>query len=128
MKTNFRMIVLFMTMVSESVVHSQNVLPNGDFSDTLKISGWTAVGTSSISFNHDDVNNQPGSGDMLIYAEATNPTLRAESACFPVTGGSSFQFGGKYSLFEIFGVGLVRRWNANPIATRTVRQAKPNWA
>lgn len=106
MKTNSRMIVLLMTMVSASVVHSQNVLPNGDFSLPLEITGWTADGSGSIGYtNYQDANNAPPSGYMiLIYEPGTGIPEQAVSKCFAVVGSSSYQFGGKYMPTNVFDV------------------------
>lgn len=95
-----------MTMVSASFVHGQNVLPNGDFSLPLELSGWTAEGTGWIAFtNYQDADNMPPSGYMgLTYQPPTDTPEQAVSTCFAVTGGSSYEFGGKYLPTNTFGI------------------------
>lgn len=93
MKTNSRMIVFLMTMVSTNIVYGQNLLPNGDF-NTNGIMGWSATGTGSISFWLTDA-DAPGGGSMALTPVDPNDPETATSACFAVMPGSSFVFGGK---------------------------------
>lgn len=96
MKTNSRMIVLLMTMVSATVVHAQtNLLPNGDFSDSEGIAGWTATTNADVSFASSvDADNSIGSGSL----ELGDPFSSANSACFAVVPGAAYSFGGKLTL------------------------------
>ena len=102
------MIMLLMTMVSTHFVYAQsNVLPNGDFSDTSGVTGWTPVGTGSVKYvNTVDADNAPASGAMVLGYLDSNDPEHAVSQCFPVTAGTSYQFGGKYeeiNAFEVVG-------------------------
>jgi hypothetical protein len=100
MKTNSRMIVLLMTMVSANVVYGQtNELPNGNFDPTKGISGWTAQGNGSIGFSSNDADAASGGSMELAAADPNNPET-ATSTCFSVTPGASFVYGGKEAAFQ----------------------------
>ena len=107
MKTNSRMILFFMTMVSTSYVQGQtNLLPNGDFSDAQGISGWTAQGPGTMIFRSSvDADDSSTSGSMVLtYSDPETAT----SSCFPVQSNAYYSFGGKYAgsmLFDTFSVG-----------------------
>ena len=108
MKTNSRMIVLLMTMVSANVVHAQsNSLPNGDFGDAKGIQGWTASGTGTMSFAANiDAENSAASGSLSLYPSTGDNPESATSTCFPVKPLANFSFGGK-------GGGMSDTFNGN---------------
>ncbi len=106
MKTNSRMIMLLMTMVSGNFVYGQsNVLPNGDFNYVLGISGWTAEGTEPLAYTgFVDADNAANSGSLVLnYADNTHPQ-HAVSECFTVSASSPFHFGGKFENYNFFGI------------------------
>lgn len=82
MKTNSRMIVLLMTMVSGNFVQAQtNLLPNGDFSDSAGISGWTAAPFSDVTFDSTyDADKSAESGSLQLGEQGSS----ANSTCFLV--------------------------------------------
>ncbi|HET8942623.1 MAG TPA: hypothetical protein VFN13_11625, partial [Rudaea sp.] len=70
-----------------------NLLPNGDFSHSNQLSGWTAIdaGLAPITYDAEvDANGNPDSGSMLI-----NGLQDAASACFAVSPGKLYSFGGQ---------------------------------
>jgi hypothetical protein len=100
MKTNSRMMVLLMTMVSANTVYGQtDLLPNGDFNDSQGIAGWTGTPYSEtlaygIAFYPAlDADNAGGSGSLELVGVGST----ANSTCFPVVPGAAFSFGGKLS-------------------------------
>jgi hypothetical protein len=106
MKTNSRMMVFFMTMVSGNVFCQTNLLPNGNFNDSQGIAGWTATQFSDISFaSSTDADNSVGSGSLELVGRGST----ANSTCFSVVAGAAYSFGGKLSLsapvFGSFGKG-----------------------
>ena len=72
MKTNSRMIVLLMTMVSTSFVHGQtNLLPNGDFSDTLALGASLQIEILSRDLRHFERRRKVDSSFSLAYDSRT---------------------------------------------------------
>jgi hypothetical protein len=104
MKTNFRMMLLLMTMVSANTVFGQtNLLPNGDFNDSQGIAGWTGTPYSELLgygiafYPALDADGAVGSGSL----ELAGVTTTANSTCFPVVPGAAFSFGGKLILSAV---------------------------
>ena len=85
MKKNFRMMLFFMTMVIANFVHGQtNLLPNGNFSPSNGIDGWTAAGLGSIAFTTMDA-DIIGGGSMILTAPDSYHSETATSSCIAVT-------------------------------------------
>ena len=118
MKTNSRMILFFMTMVSTSYVQGQtNLLPNGDFSDSNGITGWTAQGSGSLYFAAGlDADGATNSGSLQVNANS------AISGCFNVTANSPYQFGGKYVVTNSFGAVISLKMSCNSFSDNSCRQ------
>jgi hypothetical protein len=100
MKTNSRMIVFLMTMVSTTVVYGQaNLLPNGDFSDAEGVQGWTISGSETGGgFDQSfDAENFATSGSISLFPSVGTTPATATSTCFSVKPSANFTFGGKVS-------------------------------
>lgn len=75
-----------------------NLLPNGDFSSTRQAIGWINVGAGTGGFNPTlDAGGSSLSGSLAIG----DSTMR--SACFRITAGAAYAFGGKASGAFVFG-------------------------
>jgi hypothetical protein len=83
--------------LSRAYAQSQNLLPNGDFSDVNKIIGWTTEGPGSIGFSYTpNADSGTASGSLYIVTGDAFNVQHATSACFRVTPGAPFSFGGKF--------------------------------
>src|SRR4051812_39575898 len=60
----------------------QNILPNGDFSDSNQITGWTLVGFGTQSWNADDADTLAGSGSLEVTTDVSGGLSVAHSSCF----------------------------------------------
>src|ERR1700733_5802442 len=84
--------------LSTAQAQSQNLLPNGDFSLVNQIIGWTTQGPGSIAFSYGkDADGSTGSGSLAMRGGDNLNAQLAISACFAVTPGAPFSFGGKYA-------------------------------
>jgi len=74
---------------ASSIALADNLLPNGSFDTIHGSSGWTNVGTGTVAFdNTRDAASGALSGSLRIHISD------AQSACFPVVSGATYQFGG----------------------------------
>ena len=91
-------IIFFVSHSDTTHAQTQNLLPNGDFSDVNKIIGWTTQGPGSIAYSYTaDADGSTGSGSLSMSAGDNANAQIAISGCFPVTPGAPFSFGGKYA-------------------------------
>lgn len=93
-KNIFALVVLLAGITTTVSAVESNLLPNGDFSATNKIAGW------SITIGHgqwvaDDANNAPGSGSLELDMDEINSLSRADSSCFAVIPGAPYNFAGE---------------------------------
>jgi len=72
-----------------------NLLPNGDFGTGNQIAGWTLYGAGSISWSTDDAAGGTNSGSMQADTLANIFLTASESACFAVTPGAPYVYGGQ---------------------------------
>jgi hypothetical protein len=82
-----------------TVYADSNLLPNGDFSDANQISNWTLANPpigSPFVWSSDDAGNSASSGSLELMATFFGNT--AQSACFRVTAGAAYAFGGEARL------------------------------
>jgi hypothetical protein len=75
-----------------------NLLPNGDFSDTNRIIGWTSSG--DFGFNGAfDATGGGASGSMDVDSSGGIPT-NVVSSCFAVSPGAAYIYGGQVASFD----------------------------
>jgi len=86
-------IALF-AVCSVASAEDSNLLPNGDFSNTSQISGWTALEGTTISFSSMDGAGNAASGSLQITTDGSGPGS-AQSGCFAVVPDTAFRFGGR---------------------------------
>jgi len=72
-----------------------NLFPNGDFSTGNQIAGWTLYGLGSVSWSTDNVAGGTKSGSMQADTLVDIFLTASESACFAVTPGAPYVYGGQ---------------------------------
>ena len=86
-------------------VSAQNLLPNGDFSSGLQISGWSlSTPSGSLSYSSNDAQHSSTSGSLELGNVGTS-AVTANSACFSVQPGLGFSIGGEYASTWVVGPG-----------------------
>jgi len=75
-----------------------NLLPNGDFSNAMQITGWTLhidINAGTLSWNSDDAGADPGSGSMQLDTDSIGEPTMATSDCFAVPDGGAYRVSGQ---------------------------------
>ena len=75
-----------------------NLLPNGDFSNTSHLNGWSDMGPGEMMFDYaDDSNHDFDSGSMVISMSNMAGPSTVASSCFTVMPGANYNYGGQFS-------------------------------
>ena len=86
----------------EPAAADPNLLPGGDFSSALQVTGWTSTASAVnvITWSSDDANGDQTSGSLALsvgemLGVGGSAMAVALSPCFKVTPAASFTFGGQ---------------------------------
>lgn len=84
---------LFAWLVFASTVDAQDVVVNGGFAGGL--TGWTVSGEGSATASTDDIDDDPGSGSVLLRNDETIAGSRTYpiSQCITIEGVGEYRFG-----------------------------------
>lgn len=89
---------LVLAIVTVNCAHANpNLLPNGDFSNAEKISGWTGDPAGAVSLSPFDFGASASSGSLLVQGDVFTPGT-ATSSCFAIEPRTNYTFGGVYVL------------------------------
>jgi len=75
-----------------------NLLPNGNFSTTDQVSGWTwfsDYGLGSVVWASDDADGDPVSGSLEIDTDSVGRHVSVKAPCFDATPGAAYSMGGQ---------------------------------